>query len=920
MTCKSFAKQTLYFIIVILTITFSIFLRTRNLPYLKEDYLICTDSYRILRQSKQINSLGTVPPTDYQRWIPMGKSNEHESFLLPKILAQSYQWLHYLFPSVTLKQVAILHPVVIFALMLPLYFFLIQICTNKNVALLSTIVLSTTPPLIARTTAGYVDEDTLTLFLFILTLCLYVCSLNRKEVIHRIFLMLASSISMGILGLLWLGAGVLTAIFIIYNLGLLFVDKLRKEDSLFFAFWLIPQTLLLTFCTRAYRQLPLTNYTILILVIPWAYLCLSVVYHVLAYFKTLRQLSTTLRFPLGTMLIANLSIMAILTGLLIFGPNQMLIVGYRIIDNILYPFGRNLVMQWINEMQHTTLSHWWHWYSILFILAIFGACLVCHKAFSMQLFNHYAVYLGLIFSISGILFTPLPRIIRSKDTIIWSELLFITSLLLFPVVIFMVYLYKHHYRSKRPNRTTSLTTFNRDKSLLLLLVWFICGLVLTRIAGRFYLFFTPVLAFLAAFAIVYLCMLIHSKDTADWHVILLCLTVLAWEILICGENILSFILRNVTLNQLKWDTSILLDAVITTVFLVILAGISVEIARNRFQQRIIYIGAWLGLVVLCLSSFAGISGYRSGAAVSYGISFSQRPSVDDIRLHRALRWIERNTSIDAVIAAWWDYGSRINEISNRGTIIDEEQVVPWIQMFAQCVLSSKDEREALTFLKSHSATHIMLTKQDVLNLEGVHKIALNTNSLQCFFYRFLYKGLRENNWLYFSTASKFFYRVNMKKNETDYPKTPLFVDYLRVPITVNEDGEPELHTPPTIVMTHNGQEIQLTVGKVLFRGRLWEFKDSDLTGFLWIDVHCNIREDGSRKFRIASAYYLVPEVLDFFPVQYFLLNKPSKSFKLVYQSEEAKLGDLDVKIWKIHYPEDIKVNSKYLLLDEDSSS
>ena len=43
----------------------------------------------------------------------------------------------------------------------------------------------------------------------------------------------------------------------------------------------------------------------------------------------------------------------------------------------------------------------------------------------------------------------------------------------------------------------------------------------------------------------------------------------------------------------------------------------------------------------------------------------------------AMNWLKNNTSEDAIIASWWDYGYWITTLSDRTTIVDNATVIDW---------------------------------------------------------------------------------------------------------------------------------------------------------------------------------------------------------------------------------------------------
>ena len=79
---------------------------------------------------------------------------------------------------------------------------------------------------------------------------------------------------------------------------------------------------------------------------------------------------------------------------------------------------------------------------------------------------------------------------------------------------------------------------------------------------------------------------------------------------------------------------------------------------------------------------------------------------------RAFDWIKNNIPDTAVVAANWSFGSLLNVLSNVKTIIDQDHYIQyWIHLYNRHVYFAESEREALEFLKTHNATHIMLTTE-----------------------------------------------------------------------------------------------------------------------------------------------------------------------------------------------------------------
>ena len=79
----------------------------------------------------------------------------------------------------------------------------------------------------------------------------------------------------------------------------------------------------------------------------------------------------------------------------------------------------------------------------------------------------------------------------------------------------------------------------------------------------------------------------------------------------------------------------------------------------------------------------------------------------------ALHWMKTTLPNTTIVAAHWGYGSQLNVLGGVKTIIDQDTYLQnWILLYNQHVHNATSEREALEYLKTHGATHIMLTKKD----------------------------------------------------------------------------------------------------------------------------------------------------------------------------------------------------------------
>ena len=84
-------------------------------------------------------------------------------------------------------------------------------------------------------------------------------------------------------------------------------------------------------------------------------------------------------------------------------------------------------------------------------------------------------------------------------------------------------------------------------------------------------------------------------------------------------------------------------------------------------------------------------------------------------LQKAFQWMQTELPRTDVVAANWGYGSMLNVLGGVQTVVDQDHFIQhWIHLYCRHVFAAQSEQEALAFLKTHGATHLMLTENDLL--------------------------------------------------------------------------------------------------------------------------------------------------------------------------------------------------------------
>ena len=90
-----------------------------------------------------------------------------------------------------------------------------------------------------------------------------------------------------------------------------------------------------------------------------------------------------------------------------------------------------------------------------------------------------------------------------------------------------------------------------------------------------------------------------------------------------------------------------------------------------------------------------------------------RSSKPTSHVAKAFAWMKSEIPPTAIVAAHWAYGSQLNVLAGVKTITDQDTYFQnWILLYHQHVHNRPPESEVLTFLKTHGATHLLLTSKD----------------------------------------------------------------------------------------------------------------------------------------------------------------------------------------------------------------
>lgn len=246
-------------------------------------------------------------------------------------------------------------------------------------------------------------------------------------------------------------------------------------------------------------------------------------------------------------------------------------------------------------------------------------------------------------------------------------------------------------------------------------------------------------------------------------------------------------------------------------------------------------------------------------------------------IQQMLTWMKKTLPENTVVAANWGYGNHLNALGGVKTITDPDHFLPhWIHLYYRHVFCAQNTREALEFLKTHKATHLMLTKLGVISRARDYSIVGSINKDRAFTYIPL---------LLLSDQ-----RLSRIK-ETPF----LYIE----PIDIT--------APPNSLTAHlkNGEAAQLPYVTVEDAQHTVYNQTSDAD-----TQHGGVLLSYDAYQRLQKADYLPPLGWNSLAIRLYFRNELPDIFIPVYSTHGNDAEEF--KVWEIHYPPDIKADPKYL--------
>ena len=248
------------------------------------------------------------------------------------------------------------------------------------------------------------------------------------------------------------------------------------------------------------------------------------------------------------------------------------------------------------------------------------------------------------------------------------------------------------------------------------------------------------------------------------------------------------------------------------------------------------------------------------------------------------QWINTTLSQDAIVAANWDLGSQLNVLGGVKTIIDQDHYIPhWIHLYYRHVFCGQTEREVLSFLKTHGATHLIVTQKEIISLS------------------------HSNSFIGSDVNSDRLYRVSkLRRNRKTSTETRVrLIPQSETPMAFVEIT---IISPEKRVVT-----VQFKTQDIVSREVVWNANEPSVITLGNSGMILYFDFEGMPYI----GYYIPPLGWNSLAFKLFMRGEHSAAFEPIYPANDQRLAK--VKLWKIHYPLDIKSVPKFLETEAGAS-
>ncbi len=323
-------------------------------------------------------------------------------------------------------------------------------------------------------------------------------------------------------------------------------------------------------------------------------------------------------------------------------------------------------------------------------------------------------------------------------------------------------------------------------------------------------------------------------------------------------------------------------------------------------------------------------------------AYNTVPSHYHQQWQKAMSWVREETPKDAVFSHWWDYGYWVQSIGERSTVLDGgNTIVYWNYLLGRLVLTGDNQDDALEFLYSHDATHLLIDSSDIGKYTAFSSIGSDENyDRYSWISTFLIDERQtletQEQMTYIYTGGTAFDEdliIEEEGKEILLPRQRAGIGAIVVPKNISEEGEEFVQ--PYIFAVYQGQQHKINLKYLSVGGEFFEF-NSGINACAYIFPKIDTQPQGVQVNPIGAAMYLSPRLMRGMLSQLYILDDPLDNFgnfEVVHSEPSIIIDSLNqqgmglpefvyfqgiqgpIKIWDIYYSGKEQKREEYLDID-----
>ena len=832
-------KNYLVYIILAGLAWFAFKIRTSNLPILNGQ-LADPDAHLFYRYAEYILEHGKLFVNDPLRYYPLGYPTGGENVFVSYFIVWLYKFLNFFNPALTLKQVDIMYPAIVFIPALIFFYLLVKRLFDWRVGLVASSFLIVLPAFLFRTMSGVSDKEGLAILFLFMTLYLYVVAWQSKTIKNAIIFGILAGISTVLLGLGWGGVQFVFLIVALFNLVELFLNKFEEKDFYIYMIWYLITVIGLVTLTPLRYSLSAFIISPVLATTTFVFLVVIIDYIITKYNILNLKHKFENKIPYRVISIISALITSLLFLIILYGPYYIIEMIKQISVTMLSPFGESRWALTVAESRQPYFTDWVRDFGWLYFSFFIGSAILLFYEIVKPI-KEKKYYLSILFSLM-ILGIVLSR--YSSNSILNGSTNFSKVWYFGSIFIFIVALSLFYFNVYRKDKNIFKELMIVDKRNVFLLIWLFVMLISARSAIRLGFVLAPITAILVAHFLLYV---------VDYS-------------------------KNFKIQSYRW---------------------------------IVYIG----VIIIFIFIFSGFAKTTATQSKYIGPIYDQQWQM-------AEQWVKQNTEESDVFIHWWDYGYLVQTGFNRPTVTDGGNSIGVYNYYVgRHVLTGQSEDESLEFMKSHNVSYLLAVVEDIGKYSAYSSIGSDTNYDRFSWIPSFNLDLKQTQetreqTIYLYTGGGFAFDEDFIYNGIVFGRGNAGIAGFIVPTKPN--GNNIKFGQPIAIVINNNQRYELTLSCIAYGKEVYEFDNYDIDGCLKLLPYIQSQNE---VFPIGTALYLSPKVKKTSFAQLYILEKDFNNIKIVYESEGMPFAVYQgrligpLKIWKVQYPEYIKVNQTYISID-----